>query len=138
MFVLITVFLSLSVPLKDSRQFCTCSYLVLLLYTIHLPRLTRIAQNSEKFGLTRNSGCQGTRNLVPVCVPVKRISGHFAAFTLGHGCGFHHDFYPVLKIAIFRQSVCRKMTKLCRKRQTLVRNEKTLSEMTKLCRQIYP
>ncbi len=36
---------------------CTCSYLVLLLYTVDLPRLTRIPQNSEKFGFTWNSGC---------------------------------------------------------------------------------
>lgn len=40
---------------------------------------------------------------------------------------FRHECYPVSKLAIFRQSACRK-------RQRFVRNDKALSETTNACR----
>jgi hypothetical protein len=62
-----------------------------------------------------------------MCVPVKRISGHFAAFTPGHDCGIPSWLLYGFVARDFPTK------RLSEKWQSFVGNDKRLSETTNAC-----
>jgi hypothetical protein len=65
-----------------------------------------------------------------MCVPVKRISGHFAAFTPGHECGIPSSLlygfvardFPTKHLSENNKALL-ETTSACQKQQTLVGND---------------
>jgi hypothetical protein len=80
-----------------------------------------ISASLDKMYLWSMSVCKRYQVLGPcMCVPVKRISGHFAAFTPAHECGIPSWLLSSFEAREFPTKRLLETTKLCRKQQTLV------------------
>jgi hypothetical protein len=80
-----------------------------------------ISASLDKMYLWSMSVCKRYQILGPcMCVPVKRISGHFVAFTPGHECGIPSWLLSSFEAREFPTKRLLETTKLCRKQQTLV------------------
>ena len=91
-----------------------------------IPKTLLKLPSQDKTNVLCMTVCRWYQLIVPVRVCVNRSFGHFAARRGDTSAACRHVCYPLSELENFLQSACQK-------RQTLVGNDKRLSEKAKLC-----